>query len=65
MTEPDIDARTRNMLAEFGEMPGRRCFALLSQRWKTLQTATAKPSEIGPITREVLVLTLFEHKRLT
>ena len=46
-------------------MPGRRCFALLSQRWKTLQNVTAKPSEIGPITREVLVLTLFENKRLT
>ena len=51
--------------AESGEMPGRLCSALLSQHWKTLQNVTARPSEIGPVTREVLVLTLFEHKRLT
>jgi hypothetical protein len=46
-------------------MPGERGFALLSQRWKTLQNVTASPSEIGLITQAALVLTLFEHKRLT
>ena len=32
--------------------------------WKTLQKITASPSEIGPIARAALALTLFEHKRL-
>ena len=44
--------------------PGVCCSALLSRRWKTLQNVTASPSEIGSIARAVLVLTLFEHKRL-
>jgi hypothetical protein len=44
---------------------GESGFALLSQGRKTLQNVTASPSEIGLITRTALVLTLFEHKRLT
>jgi hypothetical protein len=32
------------------------------KRWKTLQHVTASPSEIGPIARAALVLTLFEHQ---
>ena len=63
--ELDVDARTRNMLLSSVRCLGERGFALLSQRWKTLQNVTASPSEIGPIARAALVLTLFEHKRLT
>ena len=63
--ELDINTRTRNMLLSSVRCLGERGFALLSQRWKTLQNVTASPSEIGPIARAALVLTLFEHKRLT
>jgi hypothetical protein len=63
--ELDINARTRNMLLSSARCLGERGFALLSQRWKTLQNVTASPSEIGPIARAALVLVLFEHKRLT
>jgi hypothetical protein len=63
--ELDINARTRNMLLSSARCLGERGFALLSQRWKTLQHVTASPSEIGPVARASLVLTLFEHKRLT
>jgi len=62
--ELDINARTRNVLLSSARCLGERGFALLSQRWKTLQHVTASPSEIGPIARAALVLTLFEHKRL-
>jgi DDE superfamily endonuclease len=61
--ELDINTRTRNMLLTSARCLGERGFALLSQRWKTLQHVTASPSEIGPIARAALVLTLFEHKR--
>jgi DDE superfamily endonuclease len=64
VTELDINARTRNMLLSSARCLGERGFALLSQRWKTLQNVTASPSAIGPIARAALVLTLFEHKRL-
>ena len=63
--ELDINARTRNMLLSSARCLGERGFALLSQRWKTLQNVTASPSEIGAIARAAFVLTLFEHKRLT
>jgi hypothetical protein len=53
------------MLLSSARCLGERGFALLSQRWKTLQNVTASPSEIGLITRAALVLTLFENKRLT
>jgi hypothetical protein len=39
---------------------GERGFALLNQRWRTLQHITASPSKIGDITA-ALVLTHFEH----
>jgi DDE superfamily endonuclease len=63
--ELDINARTRNTLLSSVRCRGERGFALLSQRWKTLQNVTASPGEIGTIARAALVLTLFEHKRLT
>ena len=62
--ELDVDTRTRNALLREARCLGERGFALLTQRWKTLQNVTASPSEIGPIARAALVLTLFEHKRL-
>jgi len=65
MKELDINARTRNMLLSSARCLGERGFALLSQRWKTLQNVTASPGEIGHIARAALVLVLFEHKRLT
>ena len=43
--ELDINARTRNMLLSSARCLGERGFALLSQRWKTLQNVTASPSE--------------------
>jgi hypothetical protein len=44
---------------------GERGFALLSQRWRTLQHITASPSKISGITRAALVLTHFEHGYIT
>ncbi|MGH3299781.1 MAG: hypothetical protein ACRDP7_49160 [Trebonia sp.] len=44
---------------------GERGFALLTQRWQTLQHITATPGKIGQIGRAALVLVLFEHKILT
>ena len=64
MAELDINVRTRNMLLCSLRCKGERGFALLSQRWKILQSVTASPGKIGTIARGALVLTLFEHKRL-
>ena len=55
--ELDINTHTRNMLLSPARCLGERGFALLSQRWKTIQNITASRSEIGPIARAVLVLT--------
>jgi hypothetical protein len=44
---------------------GERGFALLTQRWKTLQHVTASPSRIGLIARAAFVLVLFEHRMIT
>ena len=63
--ELDINARTRNMLLRSARCLGERAFALLSQRWKTLQNVTASPGEIGPIARAALVPVLFEHKMIS
>jgi len=40
---------------------GERGFALLNQRWRTLQHISASPSKIGAIARAALVLTHVEH----
>ena len=40
---------------------GERGFALITQRWRTLQHITASPSKIGDIARAALILTHFEH----
>jgi hypothetical protein len=57
----DISTRTRNALQRSLRCLGERGFALLNQRWRTLQHITASPSKIGDIARAALVLTHFEH----
>ena len=63
--ELDIDTRTRNALQRSLRCLGERGFALLNQRWRTLQHITASPGKIGGITRAALVLTHFEHGYIT
>jgi hypothetical protein len=63
--ELDISNRTRNALLCSARCLGERGFALLSQRWQTLQDITASPGKIGLIARAAFVLVLFEHKMLT
>jgi hypothetical protein len=57
----DVDTRTYNMLLRALRCLGERGFALLTQRWRTLQHITASPSKIGDIIQAALVLTHFEH----
>jgi hypothetical protein len=63
--ELDADTRTRNAIQRSLRCLGERGFALLNQRWRTLQHITASPSKIGDITRAALVLTHFEHGYIT
>ena len=63
--ELDINTRTRNALQRSLRCLGERGFALLTQRWRTLQHITASPSKIGHIARAALVLTHFEHGYIT
>jgi hypothetical protein len=60
-----IDTRTYNMLLRALRCLGERGFALLTQRWRTLQHITASPSKIGDIAKAALVLIHFEHGHLT
>jgi DDE superfamily endonuclease len=61
----DPDTKTRNSLLRGLRSQGERGFALLSQRWTTLQRITASPRQTTEIVRAALVLTQFEHKYLT
>jgi len=63
--EPDIDTRTRNTLLRSLRHQGERGFALMSQRWRTLQRVMLSPGKIGDIAKAALVLVHFEHKMLT
>src|SRR5512142_1009001 len=63
--ELDISTRARNALLRSVRCLGERGFALLTQRWRTLQHVTASPGRIGLIARAALVLVLFEHKMIT
>jgi len=56
-SELDITTRTRNMLLRSLRCLGERGFALLTQRWRTLQHVTLSPSKISKIARAALVLT--------
>jgi hypothetical protein len=58
----DPDTRTRNALLRGLRSQGERGFALLTQRWTTLQRITASPRRTTEIVRAALVLTQFEHK---
>jgi len=60
----DPDNRTRNSLLRGLRSQGERGFALLSQRWTTLQRITASPRRTTGIVQAALVLTQFEHKYL-
>lgn len=62
--ELDIDTRARNALLRSVRCLGERGFALLTQRWRTLQHVTASPGRIGLIARAAFVLVLFEHKMI-
>jgi hypothetical protein len=57
----DPDNRTYNTLLRALRALGERGFALLTQRWRTLQHITTSPTRIGDITRAALVLTHYEH----
>lgn len=61
----DINTRTRNALQRSLRCLGERGFALLTQRWRTLQHITASPGKITSIARATLVLTHFEHGYIT
>ncbi len=63
--ELDPDTRTRNALLRSLRCLGERGFALLTQRWRTLQHVMVSPSRISGITAAALVLTQFEHKMIT
>jgi hypothetical protein len=62
--ELDPDTKTRNALLRSLRYQGERGFALMSQRWQTLQRVMLSPGKIGDIAKAALVLVLFEHKLL-
>jgi hypothetical protein len=60
-----LDNRTYNTLLRGLRRLGERGFALLTRRWRALRHITTSPRKIGNITKAALVLTHFEHGRLT
>lgn len=62
---PALENRAFNRLQRALRCLGERGFALLTQRWRLLQHIHASPSRIGDIAKAALVLTHFEHGRLT
>lgn len=61
----DPNTRTYNTLLRSLRCLGERGFALLTGRWRTLRYSTTSPRKIGHIVKAALVLTHFEHGRLT
>jgi hypothetical protein len=61
----DTDNRAYNALLRGVRCLGERGFALLTGRWRALRHITTSPRKIGDITKAALVLTHFEHDRLT
>jgi len=61
----DPDTRTCNALLRGLRCLGERGFALLTGRWRALRHFTTSPRKIGYIVKAALVLTHFEHGRLT
>jgi hypothetical protein len=60
-----IDNRTYNALLRALRCLGERGFAILTERWTTLQHITLSPGRIGDIARAALVLTHSEHGKIT
>lgn len=63
--ELDVNTRTYNALLRGLRCLGERGFALLVGRWRALRHITTSPRKIGDIVKAALVLTQFEHGRLT
>jgi hypothetical protein len=61
----DVDTRTYNALLRSLRCLGERGFAVLTGRWRTLHHITASPRKIGDIVKATLVLTHFEHSKIT
>jgi len=59
--ELDVDTRTYNALLRSLRCLRERGFALLTQRWRTLQHVSLSPNRIGDIAKAALVLVHFEH----
>jgi DDE superfamily endonuclease len=60
-----IDNRTYNALLRALRCLGERGFALLTERWTSLQHITLSPSRIGDLVKAALVLTHFEHRKIS
>jgi DDE superfamily endonuclease len=63
--ELDPDTKTRNALLRSLRYQGERGFALMSQRWRTLQRVMLSPGKIGDIAKAALILVQFEHKMIS
>ena len=63
--ELDIGTQSRNTLLRSVRCLGERGFALMTQRWTTLQHVMMSPGKIGDIAAAVLVLVQFEHRMIT
>jgi hypothetical protein len=61
----DVDTRAYNALLRGLRCLGERGFAPLTGCWRSLRHITASPRRIGDIVKAALVLTHFEHGRLT
>jgi DDE superfamily endonuclease len=61
----DTDNRAYNALLRGLRCLGERGFALLTGRWRALRHITTSPRKISTIVKAALVLTHFEHGRLT
>jgi hypothetical protein len=60
-----VDNRAYNTLLRSLRCLGERGFAVLTGRWRALRHTTASPGKIGTIVKAALILTHFEHGRLT
>ncbi|WP_225991280.1 transposase family protein [Actinomadura montaniterrae] len=61
----DIDTRSYNMLLRALRCLGERGFALLTQRWRTLQHITASRRKIGNIAKAASCSSTPKHGHLT
>lgn len=59
------DNRAYNTLLRGLRCLGERGFALLTGRWRTLRHITTSPRKIGAIVKAALVLTHYEHGKIT